>query len=129
MIRHLRHGLANLTAQLIHPLGKAERIRRVGPLIPDVGDDALADIDGDPARFEEQTLAVPRDPGLAAPQLDLLVEAVGHLHRPDMIPEARIVAVGGVVMKDQEVADPVIFEVDEPVERIAVGRIDPAIGE
>ena len=55
MIRHLRHGLANLTAQLIHPLGKAERIRRVGPLIPDVGDDALADIDGDPARFEEQT--------------------------------------------------------------------------
>src|SRR5437763_1472556 len=80
-------------------------------LIPCLGNDALPDIDGDPAGLEEQALAVFRHPPGASEERDLLLEAGGHRHLAQMVPEVGIVALGRMVMEDEEVADPVIFEV------------------
>ena len=49
------------------------------------------------------------DAPLAAPQLDLLGQAVRDIHRPAMVPELGIVALGGVVVQDDEVADVLVF--------------------
>ncbi|VVT14865.1 conserved hypothetical protein [Sphingomonas aurantiaca] len=86
--------------------------------------DALSEIDRDPARFEEQPLTILRHASSAAEKVDLVGEGGRDLHRPDMVPEVRIVARRGVIMQDQEIADAVIFHVDHAVEFGPVRRGD-----
>jgi hypothetical protein len=103
--------------------------RQVGALVVTRREHALAEIDRNPARVEEHALAILHDAPAAAKQLHLLRQAVGDRHRPDVVPEVRIVAFGGMVMEDQEVADAIIFQVDDAVELVAIARRDLATGE
>ena len=78
-----------------------------------LGEDALAGVDRDPARIEEHALAVLHDAAAAAEQLHLLGQAVRDRHGAHIVPERRVDARGRVIMQDQEIADAIIFKIDQ----------------
>ena len=63
-----------------------------------------------PGHVREQLIAFAEDPAMAAEQVDLLAQRVGDVHVPAVAPELRIVALRGVVVQDDEVADALVFE-------------------
>src|SRR5205823_1995087 len=70
---------------------------------------ALAEEHRNPAVFGEQVVLIAEHAPLAAPEIDLLRQAVWNLHRPAMIPELGIIASGRPIMEDDEVADALLF--------------------
>ena len=84
--------------------------------IPVPGHDPLADENGYPAGMEKKTVPVLHDEAAFAEGGDLFVERAGQLHGPDIVPEGGIVALGGGVVKDQEIPYPVIFQGHDAVE-------------
>ena len=68
-----------------------------------------------PAFLTEQFLVLPENAAARAKQVDLTLQCVGHRHIATMTPELAVVAFGRLVVKDDEIADPLIFEVGLPV--------------
>ena len=117
----IREALAWMSvAERLRTSGERVERRQVRAHVMAFGNDALAHVDRDPTRIEEHAFAIFDDAAAAAEQFDLLCERIGHRHRPHIVPEARVGPLGGVIMEDQEVADAVIFHVDQAIEFIAV---------
>jgi hypothetical protein len=98
--------------------------QHIDALVVAFGQHALADVHRHPARIEEQPFAVFDHTSPAPEQLHFLLERIRDAHGPDIVPEGRVGPLGRVIMEDQEIADPVIFGVDQPVEFVAVGGRD-----
>ena len=56
-----------------------------------------------------------------------MLETVGHFHGPAVIPDGRVVPLGGVVVQDEEIAHAVVFHFDPAVVRIDDARIKTRI--
>ena len=120
MIRHTLGIRPDVAAERLPAAGKRVRGGRSARRSWPSRNDALAEVDRDPARIEEHAFAIFDDAAAAAEQFDLFGERLGDRHRPDIIPERRVGPLGRVIVEDQEVADPVIFQIDQAVEFVAV---------
>ena len=124
MVGHALCGREHLVAQLFHAARERVDLRQVRAHVMAFRDDALPEINRDPARLEEYAFAIFHDPAAAPEQLHLFRERVRDLHRPHVVPEWRVGALRRVIVQDQEVADPIIFQVDQAVEFVAIERRD-----
>src|SRR5207247_6063228 len=93
------------------------------------GNDALPQHHLQPTLLREELVVLPEDPAVTAKQIDLHPQSVGDLHAAAVIPERRVVALGGLVMDDDEVPDALVLEVRPPVELVDVDGIEAARGE
>ena len=82
MVGHGFGARADFIAECSHRLVQRRGVGQVGAQVIAFGNDALADVDGDPARIEEHALAIFRDAPAPPEQLHFFRERVGHLHRP-----------------------------------------------
>ena len=92
-------------------------------------DDALADHHLQPAQFGEQLAVLAVDPAVAAEQIHLALQGVGDAHRPAVVPERRVVALRGLVVQDDEVADTLVFELGLRVVFGDVGGVETGMRE
>ncbi|PAV70132.1 hypothetical protein WR25_17276 [Diploscapter pachys] len=114
------HLCGNLFGKIANATTQVAAGGRIGARVPPLRYDALAHVDRDPRCIQEHALTILHHPAAPAPQLQLLRQAVGDRHRPHIIPERRVAPRRRVIVQDQEVADPVIFQVDHTVELVAI---------
>src|SRR5215203_6797582 len=65
----------------------------------------------------------------APPQLELLLEAFGDIHRPAIVPEFGIIALGHLVVKDDEIANELIFGNQQVVVLLDLNRVETGVGK
>src|SRR5579863_2988578 len=92
------------------------------------GADLLARQDRLPALDREQLAVVAQDAAVAAEELEALAQAVGKLHVAALPPELPG-ALRQAIVRDQEVARPLVIEGKLPVVAVDVGRPEMAVGE
>jgi hypothetical protein len=81
-----------------------------------------------PARLSEELVVDAEEAAMAPPQLQLFLQAVGYPHLATLLPEW-LAALVGVIVKDQKVADALIFECCGAIVEIDVSLVEIAIRE
>ena len=85
-----RHVFRFLADRLGKPVNRACKFRAVEQTRADVmpiGYQRLANVDCNPAWFEEEALGIFRNPAGIAPELEFIGKRVGHSQLPHVIPE------------------------------------------
>ena len=85
--------------------------------------------DIEPADIGEEFAVLRHDPPGALEQRHLLYQRIGQLDIADMIPEGLALALVGIVMQQQEIADVRVFAFDIAVVAVDQHRVEAAIGE
>jgi hypothetical protein len=91
--------------------------------------DPLPQEDLDPALLGEEFVVLAEHPAVGGEEVHLPPQRRGDLHVAAMAPEGRVVAValGGLVVQDDEVADALVFEVALAIEFVDSGRIETGV--
>ena len=82
-----------------------------------------------PAGHIEQLRPFAENPRVQPPHLQLARQAFGHLHVADIAPELRVVALGGLVMQDDEIAHVIEQLAHAAVVLVALQRADRLAGK
>jgi len=120
MIRHVFNCLVDFNTHATQRDVETVQRHPIGAAIVVPGHNMLSEIDREPARLEKQSARVRLDSAARPKQSDLRGEAVWNGHRTHIVPKRRIAPARRVVVQDQEVADPIVFNGDEVVELIAI---------
>src|SRR4051812_34023235 len=110
MLRHARDLLHVGSLESVKEFAKALFGQLVGDRVISFGNDVLADHDVDPGARVEQFIKAWNDACSRSEKVDLMLQLLGNFHRPKAIPERLTLSPVGVIVKDDEVADPLHFK-------------------
>ena len=125
MPRHLVDAVANVGVQLFELIQKPIERHGLGERIVMLGLETLPEVDREPARRREQAVLILLDHARMAEQAHLALEGVRDLHRSAVAPQLRVFAAVEMIVKDQEVADALIFEVHPQIELVDEALVVP----